>query len=150
MSARLSKLFRTSLKSAQLELARMDLESVAKVGISKSHVDLLGSHTVVTYPPLDALVPVEGNLLRNELRFRSEVDAYVHIPFCEYPCTFCPYTTLGINGKDAELLPEYSDALKIEIKGWADQLNKQGAKVRSVYVGGGTPFAVPIASLEEI
>src|SRR3989338_4408475 len=150
MTKNLAEAFTEASRSAESELEHICLDNIHNLGISKTHSDLLGSHTVVTYPPLDSLREVDGNLLFKELQFRPEVDAYMHIPFCEYPCKFCPYTTLSISGRDGEQMPSYRDALKTEIITWSQKLREQNAQVRSLYVGGGTPFAIPSEQLEEI
>ncbi len=143
--------FRDAAARARKELESICLDDISRLGISKTHSDFLGSHTVVTYPPLDALYSIDGENLFSELAFSPEVDAYIHIPFCEYPCTFCPYTTLNIKERNApEKMFTYFDALKKEISTWGNKLHSQKARVRSLYVGGGTPFAVPLEQLEDI
>ncbi len=148
--ANLEHAFKDAAGRAAEELDSICLDEIHKLGISKTHTDLLGSHTVVTYPPLDALEPINGNKVFSDIDFQPLVDAYVHIPFCEYPCEFCPYTTLNVNGPSAGKMPEYFAALQQEIKTWAKKLREQKAEVRSLYVGGGTPFILPAESLETI
>ncbi len=150
MTQNLAEAFFEASTKAERELENICLDEIHNLGISKTHADLLGSHTVVTYPPLDSLREVDGNLLFKELRFQPEVDTYMHIPFCEYPCKFCPYTTLSISGRDGEQMSSYMDVLKIEIATWGRKLREQNAQVRSLYVGGGTPFAIPAEQLEDI
>src|SRR3989338_5284869 len=150
MTQDLAGAFFEASKRAERELEHICLDEIHHLGISKTHADLLGSHTVVTYPPLDSLREVDGNPLLKELKFQPEVDAYIHIPFCEYPCKFCLYTTLSVSGRDGEQMPSYMDALKTEIITWSQKLREQNAQVRSLYVGGGTPFAIPTEQLEDI
>ncbi len=150
MAADLEGVFRDASMRAKEELETICLEEIHKLGISKTHSDLLGSHTVVTYPPLDALEPVNGEALFSDISFQPLVDAYMHIPYCEYPCEFCPYTTLNVAGPSANKMPDYFEALQKEITTWALKLQKQNAKVRSLYVGGGTPFIIPTEQLESI
>ncbi len=145
----LDSIFEESVRKAHAELAAIDLALINSLGISKVHSDLLGSHTVVTYPPLDSLAAVtDADILLRELQFEPEVNLYVHVPFCGYPCKFCPYTTLTIDGKDGQKMSPYFNALEIEMAGWAKRLKKNGSKVRSVYFGGGTPFELPKETLE--
>jgi len=132
-------------------LDTVSLDKVAVLGISKTHADLLGSHTVVTYPPLDALQEIDGNQILSNLSFQPQVDAYVHLPYCEYPCKFCPYTTILLqDASSGKSMPSYMDALKTEVTMWAQKLGEQGAKLKSLYVGGGTPFALPLEELEDV
>ena len=150
MTQNLAEAFAEASRRAESELEDICLDDIHNLGISKTHSDLLGSHTVVTYPPLDSLREVDGTLLFKELQFRPEVDAYMHIPFCEYPCKFCPYTTLSVSGRDGEQMPDYMGVLKTEITTWSKKLREQNAQVRSLYVGGGTPFAIPAEQLDDI
>src|SRR3989338_89404 len=82
----LDAIFDESVDRAEKELTTIPLEAIHELGISKTHNDLLGSHTVVTYPPLDALVRIGGDRLFDALQFQPQVDTYLHIPYCEYPC----------------------------------------------------------------
>lgn len=57
---------------------------------------------------------------------------YLHIPFCNYACTFCfYYKTIGAND---QLKEKYVDALIQEL----DEV-PAGLQVSQVYIGGGTP-----------
>ncbi len=151
MTDELKKVFEEAQTKAKSELERICLEEIHNLGISKTHTDFLGSHTVVTYPPLDALTKVQlPGAVFTSIKFGPEVDAYVHIPFCEYPCKFCPYTTLSINGGDNEQTLPYTTALKSEVSLWARKLKERDSRVRSLYVGGGTPFALPSGQLEDM
>lgn len=62
---------------------------------------------------------------------------YVHIPFCESVCTFCPFVR-GTNHND-ETISAYVDALvqEIELKGAFPNLS--GVPIGAVFFGGGTP-----------
>ena len=146
----LGKLFDAASKKASGELEHLCVEAIHEIGISKTHSDLLGSHTVVTYPPLDSLQKIDANTLLERIRFQPKVDVYMHIPFCEYPCKFCPYTTLDMHGRDAGKIPTYLEAMKIEITTWNQKLREQNTTVKSLYLGGGTPFALSVKQLEEI
>ncbi len=146
----LEKTFRDSVARAERELESICISKIHDLGISKTHIDLLGSHTVVTYPPLDSLIPLDGNNVFEKLAFQPEVDAYLHVPFCEYPCKFCPYTTLNLDGKNVQGMPSYFDMLNVEIGTWTYKLKKNNSKIRSLYLGGGTPFALPLNQLEDL
>jgi coproporphyrinogen III oxidase-like Fe-S oxidoreductase len=61
---------------------------------------------------------------------------YVHIPFCPALCPFCSFHRVLLRGDKAR---RYFAALRTEIQRYAEA----GFRVGSVYVGGGTPTAVP-------
>mgnify|MGYP003302189832 CR=1 FL=1 len=60
---------------------------------------------------------------------------YVHIPFCERICNFCPYCKMIYK---KELCDEYIDALLKEIHMVGSQSDEK-KQVTSLYFGGGTP-----------
>lgn len=70
---------------------------------------------------------------------------YVHIPFCESICSFCPYCKV-LYSKD--LCDRYLDALLREIHLVGGQLQER-KRVTSLYFGGGTP-ALAAGRLKEI
>src|SRR5438552_2915254 len=69
-----------------------------------------------------------------DLNFNS---IYIHWPFCPYRCFFCPFVT--VIGKD-EYMEKYNNALKLEIEKFK---NKPQQKIKTIYIGGGTPSTWP-------
>lgn len=70
---------------------------------------------------------------------------YVHIPFCERICDFCPYCKVRYS---ADLCDKYIDALIKEIHIVGGQ-NTEKKMVTSLYFGGGTP-ALAATRIKEI
>lgn len=69
------------------------------------------------------------------------MDVYIGIPFCTTRCAYCSFSSGEIgNGK---LVDPYMDALEREMKAGAEILRESGRKLRALYVGGGTPTALP-------
>lgn len=58
---------------------------------------------------------------------------YLHVPFCQSICPFCPYNKVTYN---PELVKGYFSALNSEITAYTDRLK---APFTSLYIGGGTP-----------
>lgn len=76
-----------------------------------------------------------------EYTFPSEnVGLYLHVPFCEHFCAFCPYHKLKY---DPALAKEYATLVKKEY-----QLHEP-RKFNSLYIGGGTPSG-DLALLKEL
>jgi len=73
------------------------------------------------------------------------VGLYIHIPFCRQKCFYCDFPS-GI-GSEA-LQEEYTEALCREIAAQGSSLS--GATVDTVYIGGGTPTALPDELLAKI
>lgn len=64
--------------------------------------------------------------------------AYVHVPFCERLCPFCPYNKVVA---EAGLARRYFAALMTEVRWYA----AAGGECTSLYLGGGTPTLYPEA-----
>jgi len=68
----------------------------------------------------------------------SGLNIYVHFPFCKYKCVFCRQFSFAC--QDFKLYDEYLELLIKELKMWVEAMKLKGkAKIRSIYLGGGTP-----------
>lgn len=72
---------------------------------------------------------------------------YVGIPFCPTRCIYCSFASLSTE-KFSYLVDEYVDKLIYELE-CIKELTKD-KKINTVYIGGGTPTAIPLSSLERI
>ncbi|NUU99703.1 hypothetical protein XO12_06195 [Marinitoga sp. 1154] len=71
----------------------------------------------------------------------SEIGIYIHIPFCKSKCLYCDYpSTTNIN-----IQQKYFNYLMKDI-----ELNKYDGKIKTVFLGGGTPSYVDIKYIENI
>lgn len=76
------------------------------------------------------------NVSNNDLNLDvPELGIYVHIPFCETICDFCPYNKVKYN---KSLAKSYCEALIKEIN-LVGENNNYKNKITSVYFGGGSP-----------
>jgi len=64
----------------------------------------------------------------------SQIDLYIHIPFCRSKCPYCPYNRIDY---DEHLVGPYTRAVSSEIEQYFLRLGK--IKISSIYIGGGTP-----------
>ena len=71
----------------------------------------------------------------------SDVSLYVGIPFCPTRCIYCSFVSSTI-GKRNNLLEPYLQALLKEIEVTGRLLANSGRKVRTIYIGGGTPTSL--------
>ena len=69
------------------------------------------------------------------------MDVYIGIPFCTTRCAYCSFSSGEIG--DGRLVAPYMDALVREMRACAGILRDSGRKLRALYVGGGTPTALP-------
>ena len=73
--------------------------------------------------------------------FDGPVGAYVHVPFCEWICPFCPYNKVLAEG---ELARRYFVALAREVGWYLAACSDVGRlPFTSLYIGGGTPTLYP-------
>jgi len=68
----------------------------------------------------------------------NDLSLYVGIPFCPTRCTYCSFVSRTI-GKKTELLNPYLEALLKELEITGKLLADSGKRVRTIYIGGGTP-----------
>lgn len=78
----------------------------------------------------------------------NEVDWYVGIPFCVSRCRYCSFISSEVG--DGQRLRPYLEALKTEIKGAEALMKNAGLSLRALYIGGGTPTALPEDLLSEL
>ncbi|MGM0370223.1 MAG: radical SAM protein, partial [Bacillota bacterium] len=69
---------------------------------------------------------------------------YIHIPFCAQKCNYCDFNSIVSKDK---LRGRYIQALQEEIKLIAD---KYDPKIKTIYIGGGTPTILSGAQLVNI
>ncbi|MBQ7924633.1 MAG: coproporphyrinogen dehydrogenase HemZ [Clostridia bacterium] len=75
----------------------------------------------------------------------GNTDLFVSIPFCPTKCAYCSFITAPID-KTKHFIAPYLDALEKEIAAAEESVGK----LRSVYIGGGTPFALDTPDLERV
>ena len=78
---------------------------------------------------------------------RRDLDIYVGIPFCASRCAYCSFAAME-NTRDGELEERYVAALLYEMEQLGDVIAAH--RVRSVYIGGGTPTALSPRQLERV
>lgn len=75
----------------------------------------------------------------------GNTDLFVSIPFCPTKCAYCSFITAPID-KTRHFLPAYLDCLDKELAAAKESIGN----LRSVYIGGGTPFALDAPDLERV
>ena len=68
----------------------------------------------------------------------DDLSLYVGIPFCPTRCTYCSFVSRTI-GKKTEMLNPYLNALLKELEITGRLLADSGKRLRTIYIGGGTP-----------
>lgn len=83
--------------------------------------------------------------LERSLEDIEELGIYLHIPFCEQICPYCPYNKEIYH---PDLAERYTQAVKREINFYSDLVGNK--PVTSLYIGGGTPTTMLYSGLEGI
>jgi coproporphyrinogen III oxidase-like Fe-S oxidoreductase len=89
-------------------------------------------------------IPSRGELCE-EFEKIDALGIYLHIPFCEQICPYCPYNKERYRRDVAE---RYTDAVKREIDLYSDIVGK--TPITSLYIGGGTPTTMLHSGLADI
>jgi oxygen-independent coproporphyrinogen-3 oxidase len=83
--------------------------------------------------------------LDERLQNIEELGIYLHIPFCDQICPYCPYNR---ELYDEDAARRYTNAVKVEIDRYAELLENR--QVTSFYIGGGTPTTMIYTGLGDI
>lgn len=76
-------------------------------------------------------------------------DLFVFVPFCPTRCAYCSFVSMPVD-RQKKLLRPYTDCVVREIAFLKEEAARLGYRFRSVYVGGGTPTALPLSMLEAV
>jgi oxygen-independent coproporphyrinogen-3 oxidase len=106
---------------------------------------------VYSYPPRQTYRRLPDDVLSSVVQASltapcDSFNLYVHVPFCHQICAFCNLYSVGRG--NADLLARYVAAVKREMSSFRTSLG--GKRVRTVYIGGGTPSLLPAALLEDL
>ena len=85
-----------------------------------------------------------ANLLR-----KKDLSLYIGIPFCPTRCAYCSFVSQSIE-KFGSFLEPYIEALLKEIAYTGKKLKESGWKIRSLYMGGGTPTTLSAAQMKRL
>ena len=87
------------------------------------------------------------SLFQNNSTLNDRV-IYVHIPFCKSLCPFCIYSKQKMDYR--ETINAYCDTLLKQIQNVSASVWAQSAPFKAIFLGGGTPTAIPAEQLTEI
>lgn len=121
----------TRLAYAELEAGRPFEPLFEKMCVSKENIALVRR----------VIAGQSGIYTRRE----GNCDLFVSLPFCPTKCSYCSFITAPIAALRKEL-PAYLAALERELAASSTLIGN----LRSVYVGGGTPFALEAEELDRV
>ena len=79
----------------------------------------------------------------------GEISLYVGIPFCPTRCAYCSFVSNSVE-KSLHLVEPYLSALFAEIDAAAEMVRDLGLRVRSFYMGGGTPTTLSAEQMDRL
>lgn len=90
--------------------------------------------------------------MRRSLLLKPPRSLYVHLPFCRSKCRYCDFYSIAIGPSSDSVIDAYVDALLSRLDERMDECfyPYEDAGFDTVYVGGGTPTALPRSSLERL
>ena len=119
-------------------------------GTTQSARRLLKDIYYVTQPRIDLALDCSQSTVRAaELLSPEDISLYVGIPFCPTRCTYCSFVSRSV-GKRTELLEPYLQALQKELALTGKLLERSGKKVRTIYIGGGTPTTLSASQMANL
>lgn len=109
-------------------------------GMSRTRVKKTLSNEYFVSPKKAALAT---DVALNEQKLIASPDprdcsVYVAIPFCPSRCSYCSFVSYT-SSKLLSLIPEYLEHLVRDLEVTFSKINEMGLRVRTVYIGGGTP-----------
>lgn len=80
---------------------------------------------------------------------KRDISLYVGIPFCPTRCAYCSFVSNSIE-KSGYLMEPFLETLEKEIIVTGQLLRESGLRVRSVYMGGGTPTTLTTEQISRL
>ena len=121
----------TKLAYAELAAGRAFAPLFEKFGVCEQNISLVR----------DVLAAQKGLYAREE----GAADLYIGIPFCPSKCNYCSFITADIS-RTGKFVEAYLAALEREIAACRGLFQT----LRSVYIGGGTPFVLQTEQLRQV
>ena len=121
----------TKLAYGEIEKGREFQGLFRMMGVQEENIQLVA----------DILKTQEGIYEKKD----GNTDLFVSIPFCPTKCAYCSFITAPID-KTRHFLPSYLDCLDKELQAAKESVGN----LRSVYIGGGTPFALDAPDLKRV
>ena len=96
-----------------------------------------------------ALESAEAGLkARSDLR-PEDISLYIGIPFCPTRCAYCSFVSQSVE-KSLGLVEPYLDVLCREITDAAQMVRETGLRIKSFYMGGGTPTTLSAQQMDRL
>ena len=90
-----------------------------------------------------ATVNAAGKLREND------ISVYIGIPFCPTRCAYCSFVSASVE-RLKDQLPLFLEALEKELAHVGALLRQSGKRIRTLYMGGGTPTTLSTAQMQRL
>ena len=81
---------------------------------------------------------------------KKDISVYVGIPYCPSHCVYCSFPSRLIGEENDGILQDFADAVVADIEDMNRLCRQYGLRIRSAYVGGGTPTCLPLPILRRL
>ena len=79
----------------------------------------------------------------------NDISLYIGIPFCPTRCAYCSFVSASVE-KSFALIPPYLEALTAEVEAAGRMVRETGLRVKSFYMGGGTPTTLSAQQMDAL
>ena len=79
----------------------------------------------------------------------NDISLYISIPFCPTRCAYCSFVSASVE-KSFALIPPYLEALTAEVEAAGRMVRETGLRVKSFYMGGGTPTTLSAGQMDAL
>lgn len=80
---------------------------------------------------------------------KKDISLYIGIPYCPTRCLYCSFVSSAAP-KDEGRIEAYVNTLVEELRYTSEIIGRIGFTIRSIYIGGGTPTALPAGALNRL
>ena len=96
-----------------------------------------------------ALESAEAGLKAKRELKPNDISLYIGIPFCPTRCAYCSFVSASVE-KSFALIPPYLEALTAEVEAAGRMVRETGLRVKSFYMGGGTPTTLSAQQMDAL
>lgn len=79
----------------------------------------------------------------------NQVSLYLGIPFCPTRCAYCSFVSADV-GRTLKLVEPYLEGMLAEVDAAARAMEQAGLRIRSLYMGGGTPTTLSADQMDRL
>ncbi|MBR5496209.1 MAG: coproporphyrinogen dehydrogenase HemZ [Oscillospiraceae bacterium] len=127
------------------------LNSYKSMGKTDKQVrELLKTNYLVSNKKLDMafkIADIQENVIKD--RDPKDYSLYISIPFCPSRCSYCSFVSHSIE-KQKKYIGDYVNCLCKELEHTAKIAKEQDLKLKTVYMGGGTPTSLEAEQIARI